>query len=86
MENNVICIKPETETLAIVLKNAQLLNEFYKLGFKTKASFIQVVQDYNFNYKEYKEVNKLVQFYVLRTRNEYVINDVQNVLNQLKNE
>jgi hypothetical protein len=64
----------------------KILNDFRALGFTRRDAFIQVIQQYDPNYMEYKNTQKLISFWQLRLRNDHVNQDLLKILEQLKTE
>lgn len=81
-----ICIAPFDEEMEIAAKACFIVNNFRRLGFTSRKSFVQIVMDLNENYRGYKDVELLNRFWVLRVRDIKVNVDLENVLDKLKAE
>jgi hypothetical protein len=80
------CLTPNDEIVDGWFNTLNLLNEFRKLGFERRESFVTVVQEKDLEYKDFKKVQKLWAFWQLRLRDEQVNSDLELILDQLKNE
>lgn len=80
------CLTPNDEVIDVWFDALNILNEFRKMGFDRRESFVQVVQDKDFEYKDYKKVQKLWSFWQMRLRDKHVNNDLNLVLEKLKSE
>ena len=86
LTKNTKCITPKDIIVAEWLEAIDILNEFKKLGFETRESFVSVVQQLDTEYLGYKKAMKLQQFWAFRLRNEYVNQDLRKIIEQLKAE
>lgn len=80
------CLTPNDELIAEWFEALDILNEFRKLGYDRRESFVQVIQDNDFTYQNYKNVQKLWAFWQLRLRDDFVNKDLRIILKQLKPE
>ena len=79
-------IKPIDEDMDVLVDAVDLLNNFKKLGFTTKSGFVGVVQDNIPEYKNYKNLNRLLSFWQSRIKNKELNNQLHKLLNKLKHE
>jgi hypothetical protein len=80
------CLTPNDVIVDGWFNTLDILNEFRKLGFDRRESFVAVVQEKDFEYKDFKMVQKLWAFWQLRLRDEKVNRDLAVILEQLKTE
>lgn len=81
-----ISIVPVDNDIRVLLEGIDILNEFKKLGFNTRGSFVGVVQ-YNIEmFKDYRNLKLLFQFWAGRAKDENLNDELNKLLNQLKNE
>ena len=81
-----ITIYPADALMADWGATLKILDGFRKLGFTTPSAFVEVVQSYDPEYKEFKKYQQLQSFWNLRLRNVAVNEDLNKVLENLKTE
>lgn len=81
-----ICVKPNTKKIALALEATKILNDFLSLGFKTRKSFIVIVQDYLPEFKDYQNLSMLETFWLMRVQNKVLNEKLATVIDLLKNE
>lgn len=83
---NTICITSEDPAITLLATAVRIRNEFLQKGFSDRSVFLKVVCDQLPEYKEYDEMKKLTQFWLMRLKNEQVNRDLELVLDNLKAE
>lgn len=78
-------IKQE-DRIEISIRNAQILGEFLNLGFKTFDAFCSIVSHFLKDYKSENGRIVLRQFWDIRIRTMAINDDVESVLEKLKEE
>jgi hypothetical protein len=81
-----ICIQPIDNDMRILVDGLNILNDFKRLGFNTRGSFVGVVQDNLEMFKDYRNLKVLFQFWAGRAKDEDLNTQLNQLLNQLKNE
>lgn len=81
-----ITINPHTKDMSVLATAVKLKNDFLVLGFKTPVSFIEIVQEYLPEYKEYHKAKKLHNWWFQRSKSEELNKKIDLVINKLKTE
>lgn len=81
-----ICIKPADTIVAEWAETLRIINDFKVLGFSTRDAFVNIVQELDPNYKDYRLVKNLQHLWGLRFRSVAVNQDLNKILEQLKAE
>lgn len=81
-----LCITPVDDSIKIRVESLNILNEFKMKGFTTSSGFVGVVQDYIEDFKDYHNVKTLLAFWAGRKHCEDLNKQLNNLLNNLKNE
>jgi hypothetical protein len=79
-----LCIKPFDESVSVRLNSLNILNEFKRLGFTTRSSFIGVVQDNLHYYKDYNKLKHILNFWESRRFNESLNSELNTLLETIK--
>lgn len=80
-----VCIEPVDESIKSKVDALNILNEYKRLGFG-RSGFVGVVQQNIDSYKDYKKVKKLLAFWDGRSNDESLNNELENLLEKLKDE
>ena len=81
-----ICIKPFDNDMKLMVQSANILNQFKILGFAKRGGFIGVVQENIDEFRDYKKVQRLMDFWQGRVRDTYLNEQLEQLLIQLRNE
>lgn len=80
------CVAPADEEMELRINALNILNEYKKLGFKNRLSFVTVVGEKLPKYRDYYQASQLNYFWAGRCNNEEMNTDLQMVLESLKAE
>ncbi len=83
---NAITIKPANNNMADRIKALDLMNGFVALGFHNRQAFLAIVTHYFPKYKTPKEHTRLSNWHYGKISERSINEDVEIVLNKLKNE
>lgn len=81
-----ICINPVDEDMRLIVDSLNILNEFKRLGFVTRGGFVGVVQMNLEEFKDYANLTRLFQFWAGRLKDQQLNDQLNQLLNALKNE
>lgn len=86
MENSIVIV-PKTEKIAQMAQALRIKNEFISLGFMGKSAFFEVVQEKCPEFKEYKNSQKLHNWWMGRIGDPTDLNVIlEDVINTLRHE
>lgn len=83
---NTITILPVTDEISSLADAVRIKNDFLQMGFDSRKAFLEVVCDYKPEYKNPDKVQVLMNWWLLRIKDCAVNDDMQTVINHLKNE
>lgn len=83
---NEITIQPANDIMKDRVKALQLMNGFVALGFQNRQAFLAIVSHYFPKYKTTKEKTRLSNWHYGKISENTINNDIEIVLNKLKNE
>lgn len=81
-----ITIDPQSSEIRTKADALRIKNDFFKNGFKTRAAFLQVMQDKDNSFLRIDKLLMLQNWWLGRSVDEDLNNKIQNVLNSLRNE
>jgi biotin carboxylase len=81
-----IQITPHTKKVEAFARTVNAINEFQILGFKTRAAFIEIVQEYDDSYKDFTKGQKLTLFWNARHVQMETILELESIIDRLKSE
>ena len=81
-----ISIKPYDSSIKLMVESLNILNEFKMLGFTSRSGFVGVVQDNVEEFKDYKTLTKLLNFWDGRKKCEDLNETLTQLLDKLKQE
>ena len=81
-----ITIAPANDEIRLLAKMVQVKNEFINMGFSERKPFINLVQETNDKYIGYQQAVLLERWWVLRSRDECLTEDLELIIENLKNE
>jgi hypothetical protein len=81
---NFIQFKPVDEEMRLLGNAITILNEFKTLGFVKRDAFVETVLDLDPNYKTFRNMQKLNNFWAGRVKDKYLNTDLECVLEKLK--
>jgi hypothetical protein len=82
--NKKITFDPVNTDISLLGTALRLKNSFMQLGFETSSAFSSIVQHYKPEYR--LNLKKLEQWWLIRLKDHKVNQDVEMVLEKLKNE
>lgn len=81
-----ICFTPVDNEMQTLGKAIKILNDFKALGFTKREVFVEVVLEIDPHYKEFGRIQKLMNFWSARVKDENMNKDLENVIAKLKSE
>ncbi|AGO49148.1 hypothetical protein Phi39:1_gp33 [Cellulophaga phage phi39:1] len=81
-----IIITPANNDIKIQVEAISIKSDFISLGFKTRSSFVSVVQVMNKKYKTKKNGELLQKFWNIRKCTAVLNRDLELIIENLKNE
>lgn len=81
-----VCINPANDDMKLMAETLKLRNDFINLGFSTRASFINIVKEYNEKYKDYHNAVNLERWWVFRYKDASLNADLDIIINKLRYE
>lgn len=81
-----ICIQPVDDEMATLTKAVFVLNEFKKLGFKTRKSFLDLIVSEDDSFLKLDKIDKLNSFWASRIKDDELNNSLEIILLKLKKE
>ena len=81
-----ISIKPYDNSIKLMVESLNILNEFKMLGFTSRSGFVGVVQDNVEEFKDYKTLTKLLNFWDGSKKCEELNETLTQLLMKLKQE
>lgn len=79
-------IIPVDVGMDLLVNSVNILNKFKELGFKTRSGFVGVVQDNIEEFKDYKKVSRLLDFWQGRVKSVVLNEQLEGLLEKLKKE
>lgn len=83
---NLIQFKPYDKDVALLGNAIRILNEFKTLGFTKREAFVEVVIQKDSHYNEFGNIQKLMNFWSGRVKDENLNKDLEKVIEKLKAE
>lgn len=83
---NLIQFKPVDNDVALLGNAIRILNDFKSLGFVKRDAFIEVVLELDPHYNEFSRIQKLMNFWSGRVKDENLNKDLDKVIEKLKTE
>lgn len=81
-----ISISPNSKRIETFARSVNILNNFQNLGFKTRSSFVEIVQEYSPDFKDFKKTRKLIEFWNLRHVNTQTVLELESIVERLNQE
>jgi hypothetical protein len=83
---NLIQFRPVDNDVALLGNAIRILNDFKTLGFIKRDAFIEVVLELDPHYNEFSRIQKLMNFWSGRVKDENLNKDLDKVIEKLKSE
>ena len=83
---NLIQFRPVDNDVALLGNAIRILNDFKTLGFVKRDAFIEVVLELDPHYNEFSRIQKLMNFWSGRVKDENLNKDLDKVIEKLKSE
>ena len=83
---NLIQFRPVDKDIQVHGEALRILNEFKTLGFVTRSAFVEVILQKNPDYNDFGKIQKLMNFWSVRVKDESLNKDLDIVLDKLKAE
>lgn len=82
--NNSVCINPVDNEMALLANAVNILNEYKKLGFVKREAFVELIMGEDSGYHTLKGMQKLNNFWAGRVKDQFLNEDLNRILENLK--
>lgn len=79
-----VCINPVDDEMELLANSIKILNEYKKLGFVTRNSFVEMIMDEYKNYHNLEGMKKLNNFWAGRVKDQGLNDDLLRIIDNMK--